>query len=123
MSDAEMRREEERQKIFDAATKKVDQLTDQLTDQEADYTEQVAAIVAERDLRLRELWEKNAAHEEKRRQEGIDAQIAQAKADAEVLEVEAQLTFANKLLTQQQYEDAVYAIKQAAMQRELDLMK
>ncbi|WP_201979400.1 hypothetical protein [Hymenobacter rubidus] len=118
-SDEEVRREEERQKILDAATKKVDALTGL----EADYTEQVAAIVAERDLRLRELWEKHAEEEEKRRQDDIDKQIAQANADAELLEAQAQLNLANKLLTQQQYEDAVYALKQAAMQRELDLIK
>ncbi|UOQ99916.1 hypothetical protein MUN81_10535 [Hymenobacter sp. 5317J-9] len=119
MSDEQLRREEERQRIFDAADKKVAALDET----EANYTEQVAAIVAERDLRLRELWEKNAADEEKRRQDAIDQQIAQAKADAEVSLAEAELSMANGLITEQAYQDAIFAIKQAAMQRELDLIK
>ncbi|MDO7853142.1 hypothetical protein [Hymenobacter convexus] len=119
MTDELLRLEQQRQAIMDAATKKVEALTGQ----EADYTEQVAAIVAERDLRLRELSTKNSEAAEKDRQARIDQQIAQAKADAEVLLAEADLNLANKLLTEQQYQDAVYAIKQAAMQRELDLIK
>ena len=119
MNDEMMRREEERQKVFDAATKKVEALTGL----ETDYTEQVAAIVADRDLRLRELWDKHAEEEEKRRQEAIDKQIAQALADAEVLLAEAALNLANGVLTEQLYQDAIYAVKQAAMKRELDLIK
>lgn len=122
-SDALVRAEEERQKLFDAATKKVDALTGL----EADYTEQVVAIVAERDLRLRELADKNskAAAEaaEKDRTERLDKEIAQSTADAEVEVAQAQLKLANKVLTEQEYQDAIFAVKQAAMQRELDLIK
>ncbi|MFC7669266.1 hypothetical protein ACFQT0_19355 [Hymenobacter humi] len=79
--------------------------------------------MADRDLRLRELWAKHAEEEEKRRQDDIDKKIAQSNADAEVLVAQAELDLANGVLTEQQYQDAIYAVKQAAMQRELDLIQ
>ena len=112
MSDAEKLREQERQKIFDSADKDIRKLTGQ----ETDYTEQVAAIVAERDQRLRTLAEKHA-------QEAIDQQIANSNAEAQEMQAQADVKLAQGIFNQQQYEDAVFGIKQAAMQRELDLIK
>ncbi|WBA42991.1 phage tail tape measure protein [Hymenobacter canadensis] len=119
LDDAALRRELERQKLFEAATAKVDKLTGL----EADYTEQVKAIVVERDLQLRELVDKHKAEEEERRLKALDEKLALNEADAEVALAELELKLANGVLNEQAYQDAVYAVKQAAHARELALLQ
>ncbi|PJJ59452.1 phage tail tape measure protein [Hymenobacter chitinivorans] len=119
VSDAEARRILEQQKIFDAATDRVRKLTGS----EADYTEQVKAIVEERDLQLRELADKHAEEEEKRRQEAIDKKLELAAAEAEEQLAALELKLANGVLDEWAYQDAVYAVKLAAHERELELLK
>ncbi|GAB3223654.1 hypothetical protein GCM10027346_02890 [Hymenobacter seoulensis] len=64
-NDELQRRDQQREKILQSASDQVDKLTGQ----EIDYTERVAAIMAERDLQLRELQAGFDAEPEKRRQE------------------------------------------------------
>ncbi|GAA3954157.1 hypothetical protein [Hymenobacter algoricola] len=119
MNDEMARREQQRQKLFDDATKKVAQLTGT----ELDYTEQVKAIVEDRDLQLRELAAKYADDEEKRRQQGIDTSIQQLQAEEQEQLARLELALANGVLNEQAYQDAVFAVKQAAFDRELALIR
>ncbi|OWP62871.1 hypothetical protein CDA63_11680 [Hymenobacter amundsenii] len=113
------RRQQQRDKLFQAASAQVDKLTGL----ESDYTERVEAIIEERDLSLRELQAKFDEESEKRKQEEIDKRIAVDEAETEQRLAELELKLANGELDEWAYQDAVYAVKQAALERELDLIK
>ncbi|WP_400194040.1 phage tail tape measure protein [Hymenobacter sp. B81] len=119
LTDDEARRALERQKIFDDADKKYQALTGK----EADYADQVLAIVAERDLQLRELTAKYDQEEEQRRQEKIDEEIARNEAATEEALAQLELDLAQGVIDEWAYEDAIYAVKKAAAERELALIK
>jgi hypothetical protein len=118
-NDELLRRDQQRQKLFEAATAQVGKLTGQ----EQDYSEQLEAIVKDRDLALRELQAKFDAEDEKRRQEAIDKKIAIAQAEQEQALAELDLKLAGGQFTEQAYQDAVYAVKQSANEREMALIK
>lgn len=113
------RRDQQRQKLFDAATAQVDKLTGL----EIDYTDQVQAIIEDRDLSLRELQTKFDEESEKRKQEELDKRIANEEAETEQRLAGLELKLANGELDEWAYQDAVYAVKQAALERELELVK
>jgi phage-related minor tail protein len=117
-SDEEMRRELERQKVFDDADKKAEALTGQ----EADYTERVAAIMEERDLHLRELQAKFDEQDEQERQKKLEEKLAGIEAD----EAEDVALLENKrawgLLSEQEYQDQLYALKKEALDKQLQLL-
>ncbi|TGE26894.1 hypothetical protein [Hymenobacter metallicola] len=119
MNDEMQRRELQRQKLFDDATKKVEQLTGL----ELDHTEQVIAIVAERDLALRELSAKYAAEEEQRRVAGIEQKRVLLEAEKQEKLAELELKLADGTLSQELYEAAIFAVKQSAAERDLALLK
>jgi hypothetical protein len=117
-TDEEMRRELERQKLFDEADKK----TEALTGKEADYTERVAAIMEERDLRLRELQARFNEQDEQERQKKLEEKLAGIEAD----EAEDAALLENKrawgLLSEQEYQDQLYALKRDALEKQLQLL-
>ena len=117
-SDEEMRRELERQKVFDDADKKAEALTGK----EADYTERVAAIMAERDLHLRELQAKYNEQDEQERQKKLEEKLADIEAD----EAEDMALLENKrawgLLSEQEYQEALYNLKREALEKQLQLL-
>jgi phage-related minor tail protein len=117
-TDEEMRRELERQKLFDDADKKAEALTGK----EADYTERVAAIVAERDLHLRELQAKFDEQDEQERQKKLEEKLAGIEAD----EAEDMALLENKrawgLLSEQEYQDQLYNLKKDALAKQLQLL-
>jgi phage-related minor tail protein len=119
LTDQGLRRQEQQVKIFAEAEAQVQKLTGL----ELDYTEQVAAIMEARDLRLRELKAKSAEEDEKARQAELDKKIASAQADEQVELAELDLQLANQKLTQQEHDEWVYMSKQAAMDRELALIR
>jgi hypothetical protein len=112
-------RQDQQDKVVEAAKKQFEKLTGL----EADYTQQVAAIVTERDEQLRALQEKFAEQDEKQHTADIDKKIKDNEADTQVLLAELQNELANKFMTQQSYEEFVYQTKQASMERELALIK
>ena len=116
-TDEEQRRELERQKLFDEADKKAEALTGK----EADYTERVAAIMAERDLKLRELQAKFTEQDEQERQQQLEGKLAGIEAD----EAEDAAILENKraaeLLSEQDYQDQLYKLKKDALERQLEL--
>ncbi|RSK45166.1 phage tail tape measure protein [Hymenobacter rigui] len=118
-TDEQLRREQQRQKIFQDAGAQVDKLTGL----ENDYTDRVAAIMQERDLKLRELQAGFDAESEKKKQEELDKRIAGAQADEEQRLAELEVQLANGVLDEWAFQDAVYAVKQAALERELELVK
>lgn len=117
-TDEEMRRELERQKLFDEADKKAEALTGK----EADYTERVAAIMEERDLRLRELQAKFAEQDEQERQKKLEEKLAGIEAD----EAQDAALLENKrawgLLSEQEYQDQLYVLKRDALEKQLQLL-
>ncbi|MBO0360748.1 hypothetical protein J0X19_22495 [Hymenobacter sp. BT186] len=119
LSDEEALRAQQRQKLFDDADAQVEKLTGK----EIDYTEQVKAIVEARGLALRELQTKFEAEDKKARQEKLEAKRAQNQADEEIALAELEVKLANGVLNEQTYEDAIYAVKKAAADRELALLK
>lgn len=119
MSDEQQRREAQRQKIFDDEDKKYEGLSEK----ERAQTEVVAAIVAERDLRLRELSAKFAEEDEKERQAKVEAQITRNQTAEEERLAQLEIDKINGVLSEQQYQDAIYAVKMAAAARELELIK
>lgn len=119
LTDQGLRRQEQQDKVFAEAQAQVQKLTGL----EVDYTEQVAAIMEARDLRLRELKAKSAEEDEKARQAELDKKIASAQADEQVELAELGLQLANQKLTQQEHDEWAYMSKQAAMDRELALVK
>ncbi|MVN77755.1 hypothetical protein GO988_15585 [Hymenobacter sp. HMF4947] len=118
-TDEEKRRYEQQQKIYDAATKQVDSLTGL----EADYTEQVTAIVEERELQLRELQAKFNEQDEVERKKKVDEKIAMNQAESEEALARLALKLADGTLDQEHYDEAIYQAKQAARDRELALVK
>ncbi|MDF7810518.1 tape measure protein [Hymenobacter sp. YC55] len=119
MDDELQRRASQRQKLFDEALEKANKLTGQ----EVDYTEQLAAIMEERDLRLRELATKFAEEEQQRKQKALDEKIEQNQAETDEKVAQLQVDLENGVLTQQAYDDAVWEAKRAGMERELALVK
>ncbi|SHL88154.1 phage tail tape measure protein [Hymenobacter psychrotolerans] len=118
-NDELQRRDQQRAKIFQSASDQVDKLTGL----EVDYTDRVQAIMEERDLQLRELQAKFDEESAKKKQEELDARIALNEAEAEQRLAELELKLANGTLDEWAYQDAVYAVKQAAAERELALIK
>jgi phage-related minor tail protein len=118
LSDEEMRRELERQRVFDDADKKAEGLSGK----EADYTERLAAIVEERDLHLRELQAKFEEQDEQERQKKLDEKL-QTITDDEQVDLEL---LENKrawgLLSEQEYQEALYTIKREALEKQLQLL-
>lgn len=112
-------RQDQQDKIFEPAQKQLKKLTGL----EEDYSQQVTAIVTERDERLRALQQKFAEQDEKQRLADIDKKIKDNEADTLVLLAELQNELANKFMNQASYEEFVYQTKQAAMARELALIK
>lgn len=119
MSDEEKRHEQQRQKIFEAAAKQADALTGQ----ELDYTERVKAIMEERDLQLRELQARFAEQDEAERQKALDEKIKLNEADTQEALARLALKQADGTLDQEQYDEAIFQAKQAAIDRELALVK
>jgi phage-related minor tail protein len=118
-SDEEMRRELERQKVFDAADKKAAALTGK----EADYTERVAAIMAERDLHLRELQAKYNEQDEQERQKKLEEKLATSEED-EALEIERlENKRANGLLSEAEYQAQLYELQRQGLEKRLQLLK
>ncbi|AHJ97708.1 hypothetical protein Hsw_2113 [Hymenobacter swuensis DY53] len=113
------RRDQQRQKLFDAAAAQVDKLTGL----ENDYSQRVEAIMQERDLSLRELQAGFDEESAKRKQEQLDQKIAQGQAEQEQALAELDLQLTNGVLNEWAFQDAVYAVKQAALERELALVK
>jgi len=118
MSDEEMRRELERQKVFDDADKKVAGLTGK----EVDYTERVAAILSERDLHLRELQAKYDEQDEQERQKKLEEKL-QKMADDEAVDLEM---LDNKrawgLLSEQEYQESLFNLKRESLEKQLQLL-
>jgi hypothetical protein len=112
-------RQDQQDKVVEAAKKQFDKLTGL----EADYTQQVAAIVTERDEQLRALQDKFAEQDEKQRLADIDKKIKDNEADTQLMLAELQNELANKFMNQASYEEFVYQTKQASMERELALLK
>lgn len=94
---------------------------DKLSGLESNYTEQVAAILTDRDERLRTLQTGWAEQDEQQRQKDIDEQIKLNEADTQ--EKLAYLQLADKLLEEQGYQEMVFQVKQAAKDRELAMLK
>ncbi|MCA8830517.1 phage tail tape measure protein [Hymenobacter pini] len=118
-TDEQLRREEQRQKIFQDASAQVDKLTGL----ENDYSQRVEDILLARDLKLRELQATFDAESEKKKQEELDKRIAGAQADEEQRLAELEVKLANGVMDEWAFQDAVYAVKQAALERELELVK
>ena len=119
LTDQGMRRQQQQDTILAEAEAQVKKLTGL----EVDYTEQIAAIMEARDLRLRELKAKSAEEDEKTRQAELDKKIASAQADEQVELAQLDLQLAGQKLTQQEHDEWAYLSKQAAMDRELALVK
>ncbi|WP_375435103.1 hypothetical protein [uncultured Hymenobacter sp.] len=119
LTDEMMRRELQRQKLFEDATQKAEQLTGQ----ELDYTERVKAIMEERDLALRELTAKFAEEDLKEKQQVLDQKIAGEEASAAERVAKLELDLANGVLDEQAFQDAVFLVKQTAAARELEFIK
>jgi hypothetical protein len=118
LSDEEMRRELERQKIFDDADKKYEGLSGK----EVDYTDRVAEILSERDLRLRELQTKFDEQDEQERQKKLEEKL-QTITDDEAVDMEM---LENKrtwgLLSEQEYQDQLFNLKKEALDKQLQLL-
>jgi hypothetical protein len=112
-------RQDQQDKVVESAKKQLEKLSGL----EADYTQQVTAIVTDRDEQLRVLQEKFAEQDEKQRLADIDKKIKDNEADTLVLLAELQNELANKFMNQASYEEFVYQTKQASMERELALIK
>ncbi|RYU77674.1 hypothetical protein [Hymenobacter persicinus] len=119
VSDEEARRIKEQQKLFDDADTKIAKLTGL----EVDYADQVQTIVADRDLALRDLAAKHAEEEEKRRLDEIDRQIQLSQAEEQEQLAALELKLANGVTNEWDYQNAVFAVKQAAHDRELALIR
>ncbi|MBC6698864.1 hypothetical protein [Hymenobacter sp. BT190] len=119
LSDEMQRRQLQREKIFEEATKKVNQLSGQ----ELDYTERLKAIVAERDLQLRELAGKFAEEDLKEKQVALDQKLADEAAATAERVAQLELNLANGVIDEQAFQDAVYLVKQSAALRELAFLK
>ena len=112
------RRELQRQKLFDAATKQVNALTGQ----EADYTDRVKAIVEERDLQLRELKKSFDEKDAQERQQKLDKQLADEAADEDVEKAALEAKRADGLVTEQQYQDQLYELTRDGLKKRLALL-
>ncbi|TPG71972.1 phage tail tape measure protein [Hymenobacter nivis] len=119
ISDELKRHDQQREKIFEAAGKQADALTGQ----ELDYTERVKAIMAERDLQLRELQARFDQQAEQDRKAEIDKKIALNEADEQESVAKLQVKLAEGILNQQQYDEALFQAKQASRDRELAMVK
>ncbi|MBO3270742.1 phage tail tape measure protein [Hymenobacter defluvii] len=119
MTDQEARRQAQRDKLFADADARVAKLTGT----ELDYTEQVKGIVEARNLALRELADKFEEEDEKKRQDALAEQLAMNAAEEEVKMAEEEVKLANGVLNEQTFQDAIYAVKKAAAERELALLQ
>jgi phage-related minor tail protein len=118
LSDDELRRELERQKVFDDADKKVEGLTGK----EADYTERVAAIMEERDLHLRELQAKYNEQDEQERQKKLEEKLTNMEADEELEQATLEEKRANGLISEQEYQDQLYNLVRQGLEKRLQLL-
>ena len=112
-------RQSQEDKVFELAKNQLDKLSGL----ESDYTEQVTAILTDRDERLRALQATWAEQDEQQRQQAIDERIKLSEADTQEKLAYLQLQLADKLLEEQGYEEMVFQVKQAAKDRELALLK
>jgi len=118
-SDETRRREQQRQEIIQAAEKKY-QILALL---EGDHTDEITALVEERDLKLRELQATFDAKDEAERQQKLDEKIKLSEADEAEALARLALKLSDGTLNQEQYEEAIFQAKQAAKDRELALIK
>jgi hypothetical protein len=118
-TDKALRRLEQEKKIREDADKHYESLNSD----EANYTEQVTALVAERDLKLRELQAKFNEEDERERKAGLDEKIKQNQAEVDEEAAYLQLQLADGMLAQAGYDESLYQAKQAAKARELALIK
>lgn len=112
------RRELQRQKIVDEADKKYNALLMQ----EGDHTEELAAVLEERDLRLRELQAKFAEQDEQERQKKLEQKLADSVADEEVEAAALEVKRANGLLSEQEYQDQLYELTRQGLEKRLALL-
>jgi hypothetical protein len=112
-------RQDQQDKIFEAAQKQLKKLTGL----EEDYSQQVLAITTERDEQLRALQQKFAEQDEKQRLAELDQKIKDNEADLQVELASLEVELANKFLNKQSYDEFVYQAKQAALDREMALVK
>jgi|GEM_PF-1878423 len=112
-------RQDQQDKILKAAEKQVDALTGL----ESDYSERVKTIVDARDEDLRQLQEKFNEQDEKERQRLLDEKIKQNEAETQEALAYLELQLADKLMSQQAYDEFVFQTKQASKNRELAMLK
>jgi hypothetical protein len=112
------RREAQRQKILDDADQKYQAL--QLL--EGDHTTEMAALLEERDLQLRELQAKFAEQDEQERQKALEEQLAAVESQEQEAEARLENKRANELLTEQQFQDQLYELKKQALDDQLKLL-
>ena len=112
-------RQEAQDRIEDSAKSHLDKLTGL----ELDYTEQVRTILESRDQQSRELQDKFAEDDEKNRQKELDEKMQLNEAESQERLAELQLEYADKLMSEQAYNEFVFQEKQAAKERELALVK
>lgn len=117
-TDEEMRRELARQKVFDDADKKAEALTGK----EADYTGRVAAIMAERDLHLRELQAKFNEQDEQERQKKLEEKLATMEANEELELATLEEKRANGLISEQDYQEQLYNVVRQGLEKRLQLL-
>ncbi len=113
----------QRQEAQDKIQESTKSHLDKLTGLELDYTAQVRTILEERDQQLRELQAKWAEDDEKQHQKDIDEKIQLNEAESQERLAELQLEYADKLMSEQAYNELVFQEKQAAKEREMALVK
>ncbi|MGI4864856.1 MAG: hypothetical protein ACRYFZ_13105, partial [Janthinobacterium lividum] len=118
-SDETRRREQQRVTIVEAAEQKYKALVVL----EGDHTQEITALVEERDLQLRELQAKFDAQDEADRQKKLEEKIQLNEAETQEALARLQLQLAAKLITQDEYEEAIFKAKMASKDRELALIK
>jgi hypothetical protein len=81
------------------------------------------ALELERQAKIQAVRDAQAEEEEKRRLEVIEQKRAAVEAEAQELIAQLELNLAQGVIDEQAFEDAIYTVKQAAAERELQLLR
>ncbi|MGI4833266.1 MAG: hypothetical protein ACRYFK_07375 [Janthinobacterium lividum] len=112
------RREAQRQKIIDDASKKYQDLL--VLD--GNHTQEMVAVLQERDLKLRELHAKFAEEDEKQRQQELEAKRKTIEADTQEAIGALENTHALGLVNEQEYQAQLYYLRKKGLDDQLALL-
>lgn len=90
---------------------------------EEEQTIQLELLEAERQQKIQAVRDAAAEEAERKRREGIDAQLADEASDQEAQIEMLQSAIDRGLMAEQQYADAVYQVKRTAKENEIELLR